>query len=197
MGGMRKVIRCRPSHFTCAENCGKACHIKPDCSRISRAVREGATWYCSEHSHPSQVSLPPSHPCPQPHQATPSNATCPKCNSNIKQNPMICTRCNTCYHQSCSGLPNRYAIERSRPSWLCETCLNPSQPVPQADVPATAQSQSLSSGHSPMPLCPSCKSKVKKGFLTCNQCDRVCHQADKCSDLPTRGARESAMKNND
>ena len=202
-----------PPHFKCAKKCGKTCHIKTECSGISRANRNGASWLCSEHKPTSHASSPPSLPQPLPPQATPHNVTCPQCSTNLQKSPMICTRCNSGYHQACCGLANRYVIKRSRSSWLCPPCLNPSEPTPQtsqplvnhlqasqpvdAIEPATAQIQQSSSSHSPKPQCLTCGVKVTKSFLTCNECGGACHLGQKCSDLPTRGAIENAKKNND
>ena len=196
-----------------AEGCSRVCHKKPECSRLQRKALDSTPWFCELHN-----SSPPADDAFQaPTRLSATNKKCPACNLNLKSNPFVCTLCHTGYHQvSCSGIENRYQRMRIRKSWICPKCDTttdapplpistlpppPTQrrisPVPLAPSTDPSMVTPASSSQPPKPHCLSCKKKLVSSWLTCNICDKSCHQKEACSGLSTRDARENAKKKKD
>ena len=156
-------------------------------------------WHCTEHRAPSSPDRP-SLPIQERRTiAASSNELCPSCLLKLKQNPIQCTSCLKFFHQTCSNLLNRYAIQRARATWKCQSCIpnpvlspptTPTRPTPVTTTNPSPQRTPLSN-----PTCLKCKKRVQKGYLTCATCKRPSHQ--KCSDLSTRDAKENAKRNQD
>lgn len=155
-------------------------------------------WHCTEHRSPSSPDRPSLPVQVRRTIAASSNELCPICLLKLKQNPIQCTSCLKFFHQdkACSGLPERYAVKRARPTWKCRSCIPNDPALPTTPTrPIPARKKQTPVHMLPNPMCLKCKAKVVLGYLTCATCRRVCHQG--CSDLSTRDAKEKARENKD
>ena len=77
------------SRFRCAAlGCDKACHLKPDCSYITRAAAMKKNWHCTEHRTPSSPDRPSLPIQDRRIIAASSNELCPACQDKLKNNPI-------------------------------------------------------------------------------------------------------------
>ena len=116
---MRDITK--TSHLKCTQQgCNRVCHKQKSCSQLARAALGTAKWFCS--SHNSVQADPPAQDTNEQEETnnnnTPDKCSHPSCKSNLKQNPIVCTECGGGFHQrfECSGLPNRYAVAKARPT---------------------------------------------------------------------------------
>ena len=187
-----KCNRCnkpvKDSHFKCAEApCSNVCHKQASCSCLSREKQLTGRWICREHNPECSGE---SEPTTNTTRLEPSNKKCPMCESNLKQNPVVCTQCQCGYHQKCSKL-NRYSVAKTKDAWKCPRCENPACSDDSNGTAAPPEP----TARTKLP-CLKCKKPVRPNHVTCITCKKVCHQGKRCSGLSTRGAREAAVKGN-
>ena len=177
-----KRIRRDQPHLACpVPDCLAICHKKKPCSYMTRKETEdGGEWKCRMHDPGKPTRVTPSQ-CQQP-----SPVPCPACMVPLKESPFECTTCKRQFHQTCSGITNRYERLKRRSDWKCQDCGGASQPV------VTTNTQQAR-GPKVVLRCLMCKSAITKRHLKCKTCEKVCHQKFECSRISTRCAQSKAV----